>query len=39
VEHAANGVQLDIDWLDGLLAGERGAAPQHSDAPMTEVAP
>lgn len=40
LEHAARGVRLDIEWLDGLLAAERGAAPQPGSAPVTsEIAP
>lgn len=35
VEHAAQGARLDIEWLDGLLAAERGGqAPDRA-----EVAP
>jgi DNA-binding PadR family transcriptional regulator len=35
VEHAAQGVQLDIDWLDGLMEAERGAAPPPPGAALT----
>lgn len=31
VEHAAQGVRLDIEWLEGLVAAERGAAPVPAD--------
>jgi DNA-binding PadR family transcriptional regulator len=40
VQHAAQGVQLDIDWLDGLLDAERGTPlDQGAAALTTEVAP
>jgi DNA-binding PadR family transcriptional regulator len=40
VVHAAQGVQLDIDWLDGLLDIERRPVPaQGASALTTEVAP
>lgn len=31
VDHAAQGVRLDIEWLEGLLAAERGEAPLAAD--------
>jgi len=40
VKHAAQGVQLDIDWLDGLLDAEReGATTLGAAALTTEIAP
>lgn len=39
VEHAAAGVRLDITWLDGLVAAERGGAPAPGAPLPTEVAP
>ena len=39
VEHAAQGVRFDIDWLDGLLAAERGTPPSRGASVTTQAAP